>query len=239
MAWLVIPVLIAIVSCCIYIGYDIYGKHKVIQIALDNNYIEIRDACLQSLFVNPQFQQTLRVSDSIVNNFAYGNQIKYLIKYFGMRVNNDAIEDLLLLEEATKVLVNDFENKKVPKHFWNYVLPVFSMKYVSPGGKTTRESCFVFGYSGVQYIRKNVESMMEKDNFAKRQRSKMTPALREYIKKRDHYTCQLCGDSIYKHPNLVLEVDHIIPVSKGGETTVDNLWTLCMPCNRKKSNNIL
>ena len=29
------------------------------------------------------------------------------------------------------------------------------------------------------------------------------------------------------------------PVSAGGETDPDNLWTLCWICNRKKSNNIL
>ena len=112
------------------------------------------------------------------------------------------------------------------------------MKYVSPGGKATRESCFVFGYSGVQYIRKNVESMMEKDNFAKRQRSKMTPALREYIKKRDHYTCQICGDNIYKNPDIILEIDHIIPVSKGGCTVEDNLQTLCWKCNLAESDKL-
>ena len=64
----------------------------------------------------------------------------------------------------------------------------------------------------------------------------MTPALREYIKKRDHYTCQICGDNIYKHPDIILEIDHIIPVSKGGETVEYNLQTLCRTCNRKKSN---
>ncbi|MBR2352886.1 MAG: HNH endonuclease, partial [Clostridia bacterium] len=31
-----------------------------------------------------------------------------------------------------------------------------------------------------------------------------------------------------------LEVDHIIPVSKGGKSTLDNLQTLCERCNRGK-----
>ena len=71
------------------------------------------------------------------------------------------------------------------------------------------------------------------------QRRLATLALKETIKMRDDYTCCECGNSIYKEPNLLLEVDHIIPVSKGGKTEPDNLQTLCWKCNRTKSNNIL
>lgn len=38
-----------------------------------------------------------------------------------------------------------------------------------------------------------------------------------------------------KHSRLY-EIDHIIPVSKGGTTTSDNLMTLCIDCHRKKTN---
>ena len=63
----------------------------------------------------------------------------------------------------------------------------------------------------------------------------MTPKLRESIKQRDNYTCQECGVSLQDEPHLLLEIDHIIPVAKGGLTTKDNLQTLCWKCNRKKS----
>ena len=53
---------------------------------------------------------------------------------------------------------------------------------------------------------------------------------------RDHFTCQYCGS---KTPNVVLEVDHIIPVSKNGTNEIDNLVTSCFECNRGKSNNLL
>lgn len=36
-----------------------------------------------------------------------------------------------------------------------------------------------------------------------------------------------------------LECDHIIPVAMGGETTMDNLQTLCRTCNRKKGTTVL
>ena len=56
------------------------------------------------------------------------------------------------------------------------------------------------------------------------------------IKNRDNFTCCSCGNSIYDEPNLLLEIDHIIPVSKGGYTTEENLQTLCWKCNRSKGN---
>jgi hypothetical protein len=40
-------------------------------------------------------------------------------------------------------------------------------------------------------------------------------------------------------PNVVLEVDHILPVSKGGDNSSDNLITACYDCNRGKSNETL
>ena len=49
----------------------------------------------------------------------------------------------------------------------------------------------------------------------------------------------ICGNSTHEEPNLLLEIDHIIPVSKGGCTVEDNLQTLCWKCNRSKSDKII
>jgi hypothetical protein len=50
--------------------------------------------------------------------------------------------------------------------------------------------------------------------------------------KRDAFTCQYCGAH---PPSVVLECDHIIPVSEGGTNDMDNLVTACFPCNRGKA----
>ena len=45
---------------------------------------------------------------------------------------------------------------------------------------------------------------------------------------RDRFTCQYCGESLPTHE---LTFDHVIPRSKGGRTTWDNVITACSPCN--------
>lgn len=60
--------------------------------------------------------------------------------------------------------------------------------------------------------------------------------IRFEVFKRDSFSCQYCGA---KAPDVVLNVDHITPVSKGGENDTLNLITSCFSCNSGKSNNLL
>lgn len=62
--------------------------------------------------------------------------------------------------------------------------------------------------------------------------------LRFKVFKRDNYKCCICGASPAKDPSVELHVDHIVPWSKGGETTIDNLQTLCSRCNLGKSDSL-
>ena len=67
-------------------------------------------------------------------------------------------------------------------------------------------------------------------------RKPLAQKIRFEVFKRDSFTCQYCGTQA---PDAILEVDHIIPVSKGGTNDVLNLITACKECNRGKSNNVL
>jgi len=60
--------------------------------------------------------------------------------------------------------------------------------------------------------------------------------LRFNIFKRDNFTCQYCGR---KAPDVVLELDHIRPVSKGGDKRESNLITSCFECNRGKKDSLV
>lgn len=54
--------------------------------------------------------------------------------------------------------------------------------------------------------------------------------------KRDNFTCQYCGRKV---PEVVLELDHIIPKSKLGIDTLENYITSCFDCNRGKGDRLL
>jgi 5-methylcytosine-specific restriction endonuclease McrA len=56
---------------------------------------------------------------------------------------------------------------------------------------------------------------------------------RRAIFARDRHRCQYCGSD--RH----LTIDHVVPRSKGGTDTWDNVVTSCAPCNRKKGDRLL
>ena len=60
----------------------------------------------------------------------------------------------------------------------------------------------------------------------------ITLKVRMEVLRRDSSQCVCCGR---KPPEVSLEVDHMIPFSKGGSNDLSNLQTLCFDCNRGKS----
>jgi hypothetical protein len=67
------------------------------------------------------------------------------------------------------------------------------------------------------------------DEKTRSKRKTINPAQRYRILERDGFACCLCGRT--KQDGVKLQIDHIIPVYKGGKTIDKNLQTLCMDCN--------
>ena len=55
------------------------------------------------------------------------------------------------------------------------------------------------------------------------------------VVRRDGQMCQVCGRNV---PDRELHLDHLIPVSRGGTSSVENLRVLCAQCNRDKSDSL-
>lgn len=121
----------------------------------------------------------------------------------------------------------------------NVLCVEYRFSYTSNGGMARRTFGVPMSEDTIAELIKLLESKLTASAFAKEQRTLMTKKLRLQIKERDNHTCCNCGNSTHKEPNLLLEIDHIIPVSKGGYTVEENLQTLCWKCNREKSNKII
>lgn len=67
-------------------------------------------------------------------------------------------------------------------------------------------------------------------------RKGISPKVRFEVFKRDGFKCQYCGKCA---PEVILNVDHIHPVSKGGEDDMMNYITSCFDCNSGKSDRLL
>lgn len=187
------------------------------------------------------------------NKKAYPEQIQKLYHL---------VEELETLQDAEQIIENykaeyqqylgdvpDFIMKEDEAGFYSRlgfatinesVLTVeYKFSYTSGGGMAQRSFTVPMTEETIAELIKVLESKLTATAFAKEQRTLMTKKLREFIKARDHFTCCNCGNSTSIEPNLLLEIDHIIPVSKGGRTVEDNLQTLCWKCNRAKSNKIM
>ena len=64
------------------------------------------------------------------------------------------------------------------------------------------------------------------------QRKPLSVRTRFEVFKRDNFTCRYCNRTT---PDVVLEVDHIVPVADGGSNDEINLVTACWECNSGKS----
>ena len=184
-------------------------------------------------------EENLSNFESILNDFSAAEQGKVLLK-------NQRDKIVESISNEIPFLINIFSKKTLIRRlgfqyidFSQLYFPKFTFKYVSAGGNSSMHCDIVFDIENLDRFINYLSEIIKFRKSVVGQRALMTSSLREKIKRRDNYTCQKCGLSIEKEPNLLLEIDHIIPLAKHGLTTEDNLQTLCWKCNRSKGSKIL
>lgn len=194
--------------------------------------------------------------------------IKYLCKYFNIKPTEDSLRQIEEIGTNISRMENTVENLtsrqqrileefNPPKYILKYYnkelmkklgaeIPEISVEYaeyvfeyVSAGGNSSQKSSIILNGETSEAIADFLSQKIKYNNSAKAQRSLMTTSLRNKIKERDGFKCQQCNVSTEEQSLLLLEIDHIIPVSKGGLSIPENLQTLCWKCNRTKSNKII
>lgn len=179
-------------------------------------------------------EESLENFENILNNFSAAEEGKKLLSNEIERIRESIKNDI-------PFLIRKFSMKKFMLRlgfkvidFSTVYFPVYTFRYVSPGGNKSTYCNIKLDINNLNNFVEYLSGIIKFRKSAAGQRALMTSKLREKIKQRDNYTCQKCGLSINDEKNLLLEIDHIIPISKGGMSTEENLQTLCWKCNRKK-----
>jgi hypothetical protein len=194
---------------------------------------------------------------------ASAEPIKYLMKYFEIKPDTETLADVQLVAQDVSRLEGAVENvrnrkreiqskvhppqfilSRYPDEFWRQVgvrlspitvpYQVYKFQYTSAGGNSGQVVNVKLDTPTLDALSETLAQKIRWKKSAAGQRALMTARLRGQIKDRDNHTCLQCGVSVAAEPNLLLEVDHIIPVSKGGLSDPENLQTLCWRCNRSK-----
>jgi hypothetical protein len=193
--------------------------------------------------------------------------LKYVMKYFNVTADESTLRAAEALGDSITRLEDAVVNLKqrestimdtvsppnfIKKHYLDQFMaqvgvelspviipyPVYIFEYVSAGGNSSQRATITLNNPTIDAL---IETLGHKIRWAKNvagQRALMTKQLRDAVKERDNHTCQRCGISVAAEPHLLIEVDHKIPVAKGGLSVMENLQALCWRCNRTKSSKI-
>ena len=184
-------------------------------------------------------EETLSHFESMLNSFSAAEQGKILLQ----RERDSILENIRI---SIPKLIYFFSKKKLTEKLGfesidlsNLYFPSYTFQYVSSGGNSSSKCDVVLNIDNLDKFVNYLNELVKFRKSIQGQRALMTSKLRENIKIRDNHTCQICSLSIEDEKNLLLEIDHIIPLSKGGITSENNLQTLCWKCNRSKGSKII
>lgn len=183
-------------------------------------------------------EASLERVEKMLNDFEAAEQGKSILR-------QEKAEIMSSIQHEIPGLIKAFSNKRLQHElgfedidFSTLYFPRYIFRYVSSGGNASTQCDIVMDLDNINRFVKYLSEIVKFKKSAAGQRALMTTALRKKIMERDDYTCQCCGVSVNTEKHLLLEIDHIIPISKGGLTTEDNLQTLCWKCNRSKGSKI-
>lgn len=184
-------------------------------------------------------EESLSGFESVLNDFEAAEQGKVLLQQ-----KRDSIVETI--KNSIPILIYRFNQAKLKRKlgfeeidFSTLYFPVYTFQYVSAGGNSSSKSEIRLDIDNLNRFVGYLNTLVKFKKSVAGQRALMTSTLREKIKRRDNYTCQSCGISTHAEKHLLLEIDHMLPLSRGGETTESNLQTLCWKCNRTKGSKII
>ena len=255
-------VIYAIISSINEKYFTFINEHsKAIKILNEINdsysFFTISDTILKNSYDNSYYYDNISCEDYLTYYLAYNK------KDVSITINNiyenkrnykryvDEINERCILnrfdistenykEQKLKTFEKIAFNKKIKKPVLDYLIYV-DLKLTNINGAYLSHKSNNFRIDEIRSIIKKLNQKMDGyyldydtwQAISRVERGKVTNRMRFAIYERDHYRCRKCGRRTQD-----LEIDHIIPIAKGGKTTYNNLQTLCHECNAKKGANI-
>jgi hypothetical protein len=184
----------------------------------------------------PFFEDLIQKLDFNTNLYKkYDSKYKAFVTHFNIQ---NTKKYLISLKRLLRIEAKIVEKNKLKPRLDSEIEII--VRYTSPRGRNSYSSKATYRYYEIKtFYQEMLDSVAKRSTRSyqmKVERAKMSASVRYQVLVRDKATCQICGAS--KKDGVILHVDHILPVAKGGKSTLDNLRTLCDRCNLGKKDRI-
>lgn len=195
-------------------SFDRVTGKSIIKYHLDNNINGIRTDLENAIFNITLLEKYNKDVEKVLQSESINNS-KYSSKKFKM-----------VEERVLRSIIYKKENFMITLKIEVY--------YRSNGGNVYDNKKRKYLFNDLVFVYNEWNRGNKFEETINQERKIMNDYIRYNVLKRDNFSCQICG--ITAKDGAKLQVDHIIPVSKGGKTVMSNLQTLCERCNIGKSN---
>lgn len=196
-------------------SFDRVTGKSIIKYHLDNNINGIRTDLENAIFNITLLEKYNKDVEKVLQSESINNS-KYSTKKFKM-----------VEERVLRSIIYKKENFMITLKIEVY--------YRSNGGNVYDNKKRKYLFNDLVFVYNEWNRGNKFEETINQERKIMNDYIRYNVLKRDNFSCQICG--ITAKDGAKLQVDHIIPASKGGKTVMSNLQTLCERCNIGKSNN--
>lgn len=200
----------------------VLSKYNIISIE------DVKEELLDLLIVNIN----LILNDHLISDKEKHN-FERLKKYFKIREGDfyskrfDEVKDILNRQFERLYLDNSITEEEAIHNV--ELQELFDLSYdqfdefrAKQVGKAIEKGANISELDTAKYPKEFKESNIEDEKEVWRQ-------IKEQVWNRDHGRCQECGS------DELLDLDHLIPLSKGGSNTYRNIQLICEPCKKTKS----
>lgn len=200
------------------------------------------DVIILEDYLQKKIESEISKYDDLIskNEFVYNKYREYVKEYNKLCPQRIENQRRFKFKEIKLWIINLYEQlifKKYKIKPLRYTKVFVKVSYTSPQGQKAYSRQHTYSYDGLKknydFVKKMIAQHSTRANLIRIERSKVTASLRAEVLKRDKNRCQICGATV--NDGVLLHVDHIKPISKGGKTILSNLQTLCDRCNLGKS----